>query len=125
MDVIIILGIMGLIYVLMLVMYHYQRISKKKKTTSNLMLTGIRSTRQGNYEKALIYFYKAYENSVKDDDKERMADALYNMGLVYKHQDKTDKAKLFFEKALKLYEETQNEDGKRETIQATESLRKS
>ncbi len=123
MDIITLLGAIFLAYGGMLLLYYRLRTSEKRKELSQLMLTGIKSMRRGNLNKALIYFDKAYEYSIETDNREEMADALYNMGIIYKEKGEMDNAIEYLNSAQSIYDELQDTDGSEKAILATRSIR--
>ncbi len=123
MDIIILLGAIGLAYGGMLLLYYRLRKNERKKTMSNLFLNGIKSMRRGNLDKALIYFNKAYEYSIEANDREEMADALYNMGIIYKKKGELNNAREYLNGAQTIYDELRDNDGIEKTMLATRSIR--
>ncbi len=84
MDIIILLGAMLLAYGGIILLYYRIRSNERKNRISNFLLKGTLSMRRGNMERALFYFNKAYEYSMNDGNKANAAEALYNIGQVYK-----------------------------------------
>lgn len=123
MDIIALLGAMCLAYGGMLLLYYRMRTTEKRKELSHLMLAGIKSMRRGNLNKALIYFDKAYEYSIETDNLEEMADALYNMGVIYKEKGEMDNAMEYLNSAQGIYDELQDVDGSKKAVLATRSIR--
>ena len=122
MDVVTLLGAMCLAYGGMLILYYRLRTTEKRKELSQLMLNGIKSMRRGNLDKALIYFDKAYEYTIETDNREEMADALYNMGIIYKEKGEIDSAIEYLNGAQTVYDELQDEDGSKKVATATSSI---
>ena len=122
MDVFTLLGAMCLAYGGMLILYYRLRTTEKRKELSQLMLNGIKSMRRGNLDKALIYFDKAYEYTIKTDNREEMADALYNIGIIYKEKGEIDSAIEYLNGAQTVYDELQDEDGSKKVATATSSI---
>lgn len=122
MDVVTLLGAMCLAYGGMLILYYRLRTTEKRKELSQLMLNGIKSMRRGNLDKALIYFDKAYEYTIETDNREEMADALYNMGIIYKEKGEMDSAIEYLNGAQTVYDELQDEDGSKKVATATSSI---
>ena len=123
MDVTALLGAMCLAYVGMILLYYRLRKTEKRKELSQLMLIGIKSMRRGNLDKALIYFDKAYEYSLEINNREEMADALYNMGIIYKERNEMDNAMEYLNSAQDIYDELQDKDGSKKVVLATRSIR--
>jgi tetratricopeptide (TPR) repeat protein len=123
MDVITLLGAMCLAYGGILVLYYRLRTTEKRKELSQLMLTGIKSMRRGNLDKALVYFDKAYEYAIETGNMEEMADALYNMGIIYKEKGEMDSAIEYLNSAQSAYDELQDNDGSKKVTVATRSIR--
>jgi Tetratricopeptide repeat. len=122
MDIITLLGAMCLAYGGMLLLYYRLRTTEKRNKLSQLMLTGIKSMHRGNLNKALLYFDKAYEYSIKTDNREEMADALYNMGIIYKEKGEMDNAMEYLDSAQSIYDELQDIDGSKKVTLATRSM---
>ena len=122
MDIITLLGAMCLAYGGMLLLYYRLRTTEKRNKLSQLMLTGIKSMHRGNLNKALLYFDKAYEYSIKTDNREEMADALYNMGIIYKEKGEMDNAIEYLDSAQSIYDELQDTDGSKKVTLATRSM---
>ena len=123
MDIITLLGAMCLAYGGMLFLYYRLRRTEKRKELSQLMLNGIKNMRRGNLNKALIYFDKAYEYSIETDNREEMADALYNIGMIYKEKGEMNNAIEYLGGAQNIYDELQDKDGSDKVITATRSIR--
>ncbi len=123
MDIITLLGAMFLAYGGMLFLYYRLRRTEKRKELSHLMLSGIKSMRRGNLNKALLYFDKAYEYSIEMDNMGEMADALYNMGMIYKEKGEMDSAIEYLGSAQSIYDELQDKDGSEKVTVATRSIR--
>ncbi len=123
MDIITLLGAIGLAYGGMLLLYYRLRKNERRKKMSNLFLNGIKSMRRGNLDKALIYFDRAYEYSIETDDREEMADALYNIGIIYKEKGEIDNAMEYLNSAQDIYDELLDSDGIEKTVLATRSIR--
>ena len=123
MDIITLLGAMCLAYGGMLILYYRLRTTEKRKELSQLMLNGIKSMSRGNLNKALIYFDKAYEYSIETDNREEMADALYNIGIIYKEKGEINSAMEYLNNAQNIYDELQDNDGSKKAILATRSIR--
>lgn len=122
MDIITLLGAMCFAYGGMLLLYYRLRTTEKRNKLSQLMLTGIKSMHRGNLNKALLYFDKAYEYSIKTDNMEEMADALYNMGIIYKEKGEMDNAMEYLDSAQSIYDELQDIDGSKKVTLATRSM---
>ena len=122
MDVITLLGAMCLAYGGMLILYYRLRTTEKRKELSQLMLNGIKSMRRGNLDKALIYFNKAYEYTIETDNREEMADALYNIGIIYKEKGEMDSAIEYLNGAQTVYNELQDEEGSKKVATASRSI---
>ena len=122
MDIITLLGAMCLAYGGMLLLYYRLRTTEKRNKLSQLMLTGIKSMHRGNLNKALLYFDKAYEYSIKTDNREEMADALYNIGIIYKEKGEMDNAIEYLDSAQNIYDELQDTDGSKKVTLATRSM---
>ena len=122
MDVVTLLGAMCLAYGGMLILYYRLRTTEKRKELSQLMLNGIKSMRRGNLDKALIYFDKAYEYTIETDNREEMADALYNIGIIYKEKGEIESAIEYLNGAQTVYDELQDEDGSKKVATATSSI---
>lgn len=122
MDVVTLLGAMCLAYGGMLILYYRLRTTEKRKELSQLMLNGIKSMRRGNLDKALIYFDKAYEYTIETDNREEMADALYNIGIIYKEKGEIESAIEYLDGAQTVYDELQDEDGSKKVATATSSI---
>lgn len=122
MDIIILLVAIGLAYVGMLAIYYRLNTKEKQKKISSLMLNGIRSMRRGNLDKALIYFDNAYGYSIETNNKEEMADALYNIGIIYKEKGKTNDATKYLNSAHDIYEELMDNEGSKKAIVAVRSI---
>ncbi|WP_424354389.1 tetratricopeptide repeat protein [Methanobacterium sp. MBAC-LM] len=123
MDIITLLGAMCLAYGGMLILYYRLRTTEKRKELSYLMLNGIKSMRRGNLDKALIYFDRAYEYTIETGNREEMADALYNMGIIYKEKGEMGSAMEYLNSALSVYDELQDKDGSKKVTVATRSIR--
>jgi len=123
MDIITLLVAVCLAYGGMLILYYRLRTNEKKKELSHLMLNGIKSMRRGNLDKALIYLDRAYEYSIETGNREEMADALYNIGIIYKEKGEMDNARDYLDSAQGIYEELQDIDGSKKTVLATRSIR--
>ncbi len=123
MDIITLLGAMVLAYGGMLLLYYRLRKGERRKEMSNLFLNGIKSMRRGNLDKALIYFNRAYEYSIETNDREEMADALYNIGIIYKEKGEMNNAMEYLSCAQDIYDELQDNDGSEKTTLATSSIR--
>ncbi|MDI6724407.1 MAG: tetratricopeptide repeat protein [Methanobacterium sp.] len=123
MDLITVLGAMALAYGAMLVIYYRSRSTEKHQKTSDLMLKGIRSMRHGNLDKALIYFNKAYEYCMETDNIEETAEALYNIGLIYKEKDDIENAIKYLKSADEIYYQLRDRDGKQKVKSAIISIR--
>ncbi len=123
MDIIILLGAVGLAYGGMLLLYYRLRKNERQRTMSNLFLSGIKSMRRGNLDKALIYFDRAYEYSIETNDREEMADALYNMGIIYKEKGEMNNAREYLSSAQDIYDELMDKEGSEKAILATRSTR--
>ncbi|MGB9978726.1 tetratricopeptide repeat protein [Methanobacterium sp.] len=122
MDIITLLGAMCLAYGGMLILYYRMRTTEKRRELSQLMLTGIKSMRRGNLDKALIYFDKAYEYSIETDNREEMADSLYNIGIIYKEKGEIDNAIEYLNSAQSIYDELQDRDGSEKVALVTRSI---
>lgn len=123
MDVITILGAMALAYFGMMAIYYRSYSNEKEKKTSDLMMKGIRNMRQGNLDRALTYFDEAYEYCIKTDDAEEGAEALFNMGIIYKDKGDNDKALHYLKAADDLYHQLRDNDGKKKIKEAIISIR--
>ena len=123
MDIITLLGAICLAYGGMLILYYKLRTTEKRKELSQLMLNGIKSMRRGNLDKALIYFDKAYEYTIETNNREEMADALYNMGIIYKEKGEMISAMEYLNSAQSVYDELQDRDGSKKVTAATQSIR--
>lgn len=123
MDIITLLGAICLAYGGMLLLYYRMRTTEKRKELSQLMLTGIKSMRRGNLDKALIYFDKAYEYAIETGNREEMADALYNMGIIYKEKGEMNNAIKYLNSAQSIYDELQDDEGSEKVTIATHSIR--
>ena len=122
MDIITLLGAMCLAYGGMLLLYYRLRATEKRKELSQLMLNGIKNMRRGNLDKALIYLNRAYEYSIETDNREEMADVLYNIGIIYKEKGEMDNAMEYLNGAQSIYNELQDNDGIERAILATRSI---
>ena len=122
MDVVTLLGAMCLAYGGMLILYYRLRTTEKRKELSQLMLNGIKSMRRGNLDKALIYFDKAYEYTIETDNREEMADALYNIGIIYKEKGEIESAIEYLNGAQTVYNELQDEEGSKKVATASRSI---
>ena len=123
MDTTILLGAIGLAYGGMLLLYYRLNRKEKQNKVSSSMLKGITSMRRGNLDKALIYFDKAYNYSTQTDNREEMADALYNMGNIYKEKNEIGNAVKYLSGAHGIYEELQDNEGREKVINAMHSIR--
>ncbi|HEX3014616.1 MAG TPA: tetratricopeptide repeat protein [Methanobacterium sp.] len=123
MDIITLLGAICLAYGGMLLLYYRMRKTEKRRELSQLMLTGIKSMRRGNLDKALIYFDKSYEYSIETGNREEMADALYNMGIIYKEKGEMNNAIKYLNSAQSIYDELQDDEGSEKVTIATHSIR--
>lgn len=123
MDIITLLGAMCLAYGGMLILYYRLRTTEKRKELSYLMLNGIKSMRRGNLDKALIYLDKAYGYAIETGNREEMADALYNIGIIYKEKGEMDSAREYLNSAQSVYDEIQDKDGSKKVTVATRSIR--
>lgn len=123
MDTIIILGAIALAYGGMLILYYRSYTKENQRRASAIMLNGIKSMRRGNLDKALIYFDRAYEYSIKTNNKEEIADALYNIGIIYKEKGEINNAIEYFNNALDIYNELRDNDGSEKAMLAIRSIR--
>lgn len=123
MDIITLLGAMCLAYGGMLILYYRLRTTEKRKELSYLMLNGIKSMRRGNLDKALIYLDKAYGYAIETGNREEMADALYNIGIIYKEKGEMDSAMEYLNSAQSVYDELQDKEGSKKVTVATRSIR--
>jgi len=73
---------------------------------------------QGEYAKALIYFFEALEYDQKHDLKEEQADVLNNIGLIYKLTDKTKEAISIYQRALMINKEVEDVAGQSHLYQS-------
>jgi tetratricopeptide (TPR) repeat protein len=64
---------------------------------------------QGEYDKSLGYYHKAFDLFKKIDDMDDMARTYSNIGLVYAYQNKNKTALEYFEKSLEFREKAPNE----------------
>lgn len=122
MDTITILGAIVLAYAGMLLIYYRSNLKEKEKKASSLMFNGVMNLRRGNFDKALFYFNKVYENSIENDDYEEMAEAMYHIGLVYKEKGKNKKAIRYFNSANELYGQLDDNEGTEKTTNAIYEL---
>jgi tetratricopeptide (TPR) repeat protein len=124
MDIFVFLGLIILVYGVMLAIYYYLNTKERKKATSDFMLKGLTSMRRGNLDKALFYFDTAYEYSIKNNSREEMAEALYNMGSIYKEKGENDNAMECFKGSINIYRELQDNEGLKKVMLASRSIRK-
>ncbi|HIA35213.1 MAG TPA: tetratricopeptide repeat protein, partial [Flavobacteriales bacterium] len=66
---------------------------------------------QGNYEKALEYYYKSLKISEEIGDKEGIADSYDNIGRTYNDLGNYEKAMVYHYKSLKIFEEIGDKRG--------------
>ena len=123
MDIITLLGAMALAYGGMLAIYYRFLSTEKEEKTSHLMLKGIRSMRSGNMDRALIYFETVYKYSKETNNLNGAAEALYNIGLIYKEKRDTDKAVEYLKSADKLYLKLKDIEGNEKVKAAIVSIR--
>lgn len=111
MDVIILLGAMFLAYGGIILLYHRMRVKERKTKISNFMLKGTMNMRQDNPERALTYFNRAYKYSININNKADAAEALYNIGHIYREKGKTGTAMKYWEQAKILYHKINDNEG--------------
>jgi len=87
------------------------KIQKQKVYAAIFGNIGIVYKEQGNYVKALDYYFKALKIFEEIGDKQRQAANLGNIGLVYCKQGDYAKALDYYFKTLKIYEEVGNKQG--------------
>lgn len=86
-----------------------------KQKASALSGIGVLYKEQGNYSKAIEYYFMALKLDEKLKNKEGIAKTLGNIGSIYRLQGDYDNALKYLSRALKLKEET----GNKKEIQAT------
>lgn len=122
MDIIIIFVAMFLAYAGIIFLYYRIRANERKTKISNFMLKGTMSMRRGNLERALLHFSNAYEYSIKKDNKADAAEALYNVGYVYKAKGEISMAMEYWKHADDLYSEINDEKGSNKIKTALKSI---
>jgi tetratricopeptide (TPR) repeat protein len=122
MDVLIIFVAMFLAYAGIILLYYRIRANERKTKISNFMLKGTMSMRRGNLERALVYFTGAYEYSIDRDNKFDAAEALYNIGYIYKEEGELSVAKDYWEHADDLYNEINDNKGSNKIKAALKSI---
>jgi len=105
MDLIILLSAIFLAYGGIILLYYRLRAKERKNRISEYMLKGTRSTHRGNPEKALFYFNRAYEYSINTKNIIYAAEALYNMGYIYKEKGDISTAMKYWKESDDLYME--------------------
>ena len=103
MDLIILLSAIFLAYGGIILLYYRLRAKERKNRISEYMLKGTRSTHRGNPEKALFYFNRAYEYSINTKNIIYAAEALYNMGYIYKEKGDLSTAMKYWKESDDLY----------------------
>lgn len=122
-TIILLLGIMILAYGGMLLLYYRSRMLEREKKVSDFMLKGIMNFRRGNLDKALIFFNRAYEYSIENDDRNEMAEAMYNIGIIYKEKGENESAVEYLNGARDIYKELQDNEGSENAILAVHSIK--
>lgn len=122
MDTLIIFGAMFLAYAGIIILYYRIRANERKTKISNFMLKGTMSMRRGNLERALIYFSSAYEYSIDKDNKADAAEALYNIGHVYKSNGELNMAMEYWKHADDIYGEINDSKGSNKIKAALKSI---
>jgi tetratricopeptide (TPR) repeat protein len=108
MDTLMIFGAMFLAYGGLFLLYYRMRAKERNNRISNLMFNGTMSMRRGNLERALFYFNRAYEYSIDKENLNSAAEALYNMGNVYKENGDISNAMKYWNESDSLYMEIDN-----------------
>jgi len=109
MDSIILLGAIFFAYGGIILLYYRLRGKERKNRISEYMLKGTRSTHRGNPEKALFYFNRAYEYSINTKNIIYAAEALYNIGYIYKEKGDLSTAMKYWKESDDLYMKTDDE----------------
>jgi tetratricopeptide (TPR) repeat protein len=122
MDTLILLGAMLLAYGGIILLYYRMRANERKNRISNLMVKGTMNMRRGSLERSLFYFNKAYEYSINNDNKADAAEALYNIGHIYKEKHEISTAMEYWEEADSLYLEIDDNKGKERMKTALKSI---
>lgn len=122
MDVLILLGAIFLAYGGIILLYYRVRAKERRNRISNFMLKGTMSMRRGNLERALLYFNRAYEYSYDKENMAGAAEALYNMGHVYKENGDISTAMKYWKESDKLYLEINDIKGNKRIKIALNSI---
>ena len=103
MDILILLGAIFLAFGGIILLYYRLRAKERKNRISEYMLKGTRSTHRGNPEKALFYFNRAYEYSINNENIAYAAEALNNIGYIYKENGDISTAMKYWKESDDLY----------------------
>jgi tetratricopeptide (TPR) repeat protein len=77
---------------------------------------GIEAFKVGDYEEAKAYFEGALEAATAENDRKKMAEALNDLGVVYRELDDIDNALQVLEQALQHYQDMDDERGEAITL---------
>ncbi len=91
-------------------LYNVLRKSHDDETKIGIYLALSEAYVETSNDSALVYADKALNLSVASGNKEWIADAYLQAGLVHSNMDENEKALVFFQKALSLYKDTGNDD---------------
>ena len=122
MDTLILLGAIFLAYGGIILLYYRMRAKERRNRISNFMLKGTMSMRRGNLERALFYFNRAYEYSMDKENIADAAEALYNMGHVYKEDGDINTAMKYWKESDSLYMEINDIKGNKKIKVALKSI---
>lgn len=122
MDTLILLGAILLAYGGIILLYYRIRAKERRNRISNFMLKGTMNMRRGNLERALFYFNRAYEYSMDNENIADAAEALYNIGHVYKENEDIITAMKYWNESDSLYMEINDIKGNKKIKVALKSI---